>query len=277
MQDDIGNGWKEGPYKYPLEDSLKAAIDKWKDARERSWTKPGVPENIQNIINDLEEHISMDRPFRKEEIFEIVEELAEAVKSASAGLVKSEALKKFGTKMYLFGANDDLFRYAEEHLEVHLAENIVEKLRNGADRLMSLEMKLSVIEKLNLNKTAINFLQLVVRSYIWGFNTECIIFCRSAVETVMRNKVTYEMCEKSLRKRSGYYKLADRIAVAKKEGLISDEICKIARDITQRGNKVLHDDPNLTENVEQTIWDTVRIISIVTRGKDVWVIPDWLK
>lgn len=41
--------------------------------------------------------------------------------------------------------------------------------------------------------------------------------------------------------------------VAQKEGLIEKEIAKIANNIRARGNKVLHDDPNLTKTVFKTI------------------------
>ena len=96
MEDGHKDDWKQRSYKYPLKVSLQAVIDRWKNDRVESWTKLGVPKDIQNIIDDLEEDFDSDRPFTKEEIFEMVEELAEGVKVASKKLAKSEALRKFG-------------------------------------------------------------------------------------------------------------------------------------------------------------------------------------
>jgi len=130
MEDDHKNDWKQGSYKYPLKVSLQAVIDQWKNDRVESWTKPGVPEDIQNIIDDLEENFTSDRSFTKEEIFEMVEELAEGVKVASQKLAKSKALQKFGGQINLFYENTDLFRYVKEHLEAYLANDAVETIED---------------------------------------------------------------------------------------------------------------------------------------------------
>ncbi len=280
MKDDHKNDWKQGSYKYPLKGSLQAVIDQWKDDRVESWTKPGVPEDIQNIIDDLEENFTSDRPFTKEEILEMVEELAEGVKVASQKLAKSKALQKFGGQISHFYENTDLFRYVEEHLEAYLANDAVEEIRDAAIRLMSLEMELSVIENLILNQAVTDFLRLVTRCYTWGFYAECIIVCRSAMEKAIQDKVNYEMCEKQLGRRLGKrqnYSLEDRIVVAKQESILNDEIAKIATDIRQRGNKVIHEDPKLIEKVRETIKGAIRVISVVTSGVDPFAPPDWLK
>lgn len=263
MEDDHKNDWKQRSYKYPLKVSLQAVIDQWKNDRVESWTKPGVPEDIQNIIDDLEEAFDSDRPFTKEEIFEMVEELAEAVKGASQKFVKSEALQKFCGQINCFYENTDLFRCAEEHLEVYLAKDAVEKSRDAAYRLMSLEFELYTTENLNLTKAVVDFLQLVVRCYIWGFDAECTILCRSAIEKAIEVKVSDKMCEKRHLKPT----LDCKIKVAKREGLINDEIYKIANSIKKRGNITVHEgpkDPNVTKLVRQTIKETVRVISVVT-------------
>jgi hypothetical protein len=100
------------------------------------------------------------------------------------------------------------------------------------------------------------------------------------MEMAIKDKVSFEMCEKRFgkrRKNQQDYSLVDRIAVAKQEGLFDDEIAQIATNIRLRGNVVLHNDPNVKEKVTQTILETVRVIKIVTSGKDIWGTPDWLK
>jgi len=73
------------------------------------------------------------------------------------------------------------------------------------------------------------------------------------------------------------YSLEDRIVVAKQESILNDEIAKIATDIRQRGNKVIHEDPKLIEKVRETIKGAIRVISVVTSGVDPFGTPDFLK
>jgi len=261
MERGLRHKWGQGAYRYHLGDSLKIAINKWKNDRQESWAKLGIPRNIKNIIGNLEEEFR-GRRLEKEEIFEIVEKFAEAVMAASKTLAPVEFERDLINYFY---EETDLFRYAEERLEAYLAEDAIEKIEEAARRLTSLDYELYIIGKLHPTQAITDFLQLVMSSYIWGFDTECIILCRSAMENAIKNRVG-----------SGY-RLVDLINVAKQEGILNDEIAKIATSIKDRGNTAVHEDPNSTKDIRKTIKETVRVISVVADEHDPFATPSWLK
>jgi len=273
MEDGHKDDWKQRSYKYPLKVSLQAVIDRWKNDRVESWTKLGVPKDIQNIIDDLEEDFDSDRPFTKEEIFEMIEKLTKALKTVYKHPAKADSLNDFETvDLNLFDNTIELFKYTKESLEACLAESAIDKVAEGAQRML-LFIDLFFIRGINLSQAVIDFLRLVTRCYIWGFDAECIVLCRSAMEKAIKDKL---MCEKRLGKKQ-YYTLKHRIEVAKREGLIDDNIAKIADGIRDRGNTVVHKDPKATKLVSQTIHETIRVISVVTGEHDPFGTPDWLK
>lgn len=279
MDIDIVNDWGEGTYRNSLKNHIKTAIEQWENDRRNSWLRPEVPETIQKAIDDLWEAFG-EPPHEKQELFEMIEELAQAIISTSNNPEKSGALGKFSG--HNFGESVELFKYVEEHLAIYLAKNFINKINKAAYRLVRLEYPLTIMENFKMNKIIADFLTLVTRNYVWGFDAECIILCRSTMEKAIEDKVTNEMCENILRKRLGknqYYTLSDRIKVAQKEGLIDKEIVEIAHDIKEMGNSVLHDGPNLKlkKTVFKTIRDTIRVISIMTAGHDPDTPPEWFQ
>jgi len=272
MADDINNDWKYSSYQHPLKVSLQAAVDQWKADRKQSWKSGGGLENV-----DILEEIFIDEmPIQKELVFQIVEGLAKAIIETSENLTKSQAMKKFSKIIELFYENPNLYIYTAESLEIYLAEKIIEKTNEAGRKLAFLEVELSITENLCVTQATIDFLQLVTRSYIWGFDSECIILCRSAMENTFKDKINYEMCEKVFGKRFGKqqeYALVDRIAVARRENLIDDEIAKLATQVRLRANTVLHKDSKVTEKVRETITETLRVISFLTGKGDPFLRP----
>jgi hypothetical protein len=260
MERNIKHNWGQETYRYPLRYSLERVIDQWKSDRQESWAK-GISEDINDIIDDVE--FSLDkRQFKKEEIFEIIEKCADAAIAASNNFDPLE----FNAYYY---ASPGLIRYTIERLEAYFAENLVEKIEEAAKRLMSLEDDLYHVRKIRLTPAVKDFLLLVRRSYLWGFDTESVILCRSAMEKALENRVTYEICEKYFGPpHGGGYSLQDRIIAAKREGILNDETAEIAEKIRLRGNTALHKDPNATKDIYGTIRDTIRVISVITDGFD---------
>ncbi len=272
MADDINNDWKYCSYQHPLKVSLQAAIDQWKDDRKQSWTSGG---GLENIVDFLEEPFA-DEPIQREHVFQIVEGLAKAIIKTSENLTKSQAMKRFSKIIDIFYENPELYIYTAESLEIYLAEKIIEKTNEAGRNLAFLEVELSIMENLCVTQATIDFLQLVTRSYIWGFDSECIILCRSVMESTFKDKINYEVCEKVLGKRFGKqqdYALVDRIAVARRENLIDDEIVKLATQVRVRANTVLHKDSKVTEKVKETITETLRVISFLTGKGDPFLRP----
>jgi len=260
MERNIRHNWGRGTYRYPLRYSLERVINQWKSDRQESWAK-GISEDIKDIIDDVE-FLLDKRPLKKGEIFEIIEKCADAAIAASNNFDPME----FAADNY---GSPGLIRYTIERLEAYFAENLIEKIEEAAKRLMSLENDLYYVRTIRLTPAVKDFLRLVRRSYLWGFDTECVILCRSAMEKALENRVTYEICEKYFGPpRGGGYSLQDRIIAAKQEGILNDETAEIATNIRLRGNTALHEDPNATKDIYGTITDTIRAISVITDGFD---------
>ena len=261
--------WKKGSYQCTLADSLLKIINQWKLDREESWAVEG---GVENISEEIAERIDSEKLLTKAEVFEIIENMADSVIATSKDLGQCQSRKKkVGDWINIFGLANDMHKYSEEHFEMFLARNMTEKLSSAAVRMMSLDGVMFSLDHLVLSPDVTNFLRLVIRTYIWGFDGECIILCCSAMEKAFANKVTYEMCEKQFGERLGKlqeFSLIGRIKIAKQEGLINERIAKEANEIRLRANAVLRNDPRLVEKVENTIHNTIEVISAITKGYD---------
>lgn len=251
MENNLGNDRNKGHYEYSLIGYLESVLDLWQQDREVYWTEKGAQENLENSRAS----------------FEKVQKFAKALLETSEHPGESASLTKVFDDVDLKDFFDEsmLIAYVKEHLEASLAWDGIAKVEEGAFRLLSLLNVLRSIENLTLSRPVTDFLKLVTRSYIWGFDTECVILCRSAMEMAIHDNVTDEMCESLLGSQRGYYTLIDCIAVAKQECLINGDIAKIADKIRLRGNKTLHGDPTATKDILGTIKDTVLIIGAVTK------------
>jgi len=269
MDDEIMQEWKQGSYQYPLEDCLLKALERWRSDRCASWAN----EIGSNDILDKCEYLSdIIQPFEKQEIFKKIEEFAQIILNSRPGAGDSGPLTELGVEGdYYYGCRD-FIQYTKESVQTYLAEALVNKLGEAASRLVDLaEDETFRIEGLKLTESAKGFLRLVINSYVWDFNAPCIIICRSVIEDVLRSKIDYDTCEKHLGKRLGRqqgFSLADYIDVARHEGFINEKLAKMAHGIRERANKVLHNDPRLTEKTEESISQTVRILCMLETGKD---------
>jgi hypothetical protein len=150
--------------------------------------------------------------------------------------------------------------------------------RKAAERLFSLMSWYWPARRLDLPADVRNHLQRVARMYVHGSDAGCIAFCRSIIEAALKGAIPYDVCEKHLGRLprgSARYAVRDRLHIATKEGLLRKNLANIAQEIVSRANKVLHDDSQLTEKVDQTVAETVRVVCALTTGRDPYTAP-WL-
>ena len=146
-------------------------------------------------------------------------------------------------------------------------QEVVSKHMFIAQARKSLEMcnasipKLWVLARLAKQATvcepARRFLGHVSRCYLWGFDTECVILCRSALDAAFREAITDSDCDS----------LSKRIVAAEKKGLISGVIRRRAFDMKERGNKTVHYDPDTVRDVLGTIEGTLAVIMALSGRK----------
>lgn len=150
-------------------------------------------------------------------------------------------------------------RLVWEKLCVDYAWDLVGKIRGCAERTLKMNM---LILATNPGVPTLSFLRRLSRCYISGFDPECVILCRSVIDTAFKETISDSLCEKYYLKRKpeDTFGLASRIATAKKEGIIDKAISKLAFEVKDRGDKAVHAQPDITKDVLGTIANTIKVI-----------------
>lgn len=105
--------------------------------------------------------------------------------------------------------------------------------------------------------SALRFVQLLRDSYVAGHRAQCVILCRSLLEGALRDK--FESTGIDWRG-----DLADAITLARERSWITADARAKATTARVRGNKALHQDPELTVKILETISDTFDVVRELT-------------
>lgn len=94
-----------------------------------------------------------------------------------------------------------------------------------------------------VSKPTKRYLRRITECYLFGFDEQCIIMCRSALESALMQFIPNDKCEKHMPKEGfAHYSLNDRIEVAEKLGLFPCEFFEIVRYIKNTANDLIHPD-----------------------------------
>lgn len=159
---------------------------------------------------------------------------------------------------------DSPLKLVWERLCIKLAWDGVGSIREGALRTLKLW---GLLVDLQPSGSTLSFLQRVGRCFIWGFDPECIIVCRGAIDTAFRDAVSDDVCMSIYPDRKAGDKefgLANRIVAAYKTKLIDKPTKKLAFEVKNRGDKAVHHDPYATKDVTRTIKDTIIVLKKLT-------------
>jgi len=159
-------------------------------------------------------------------------------------------------------SNDEpLLKYVWERLEANLAHDFArEVLELGATR--TLQLWGLILSEAELPKNTIEFLSRVSRCFIWGFDAECVILCRSAIDTHLRETISDSLCDKYEGPSPKHgYTLVHRIHAAYKARCIDERGKKAAIAVKQRGKTIAHYDSNAVKDVFGTIKNALIVIS----------------
>jgi hypothetical protein len=112
------------------------------------------------------------------------------------------------------------------------------------------------------------FLALVARTFVWGFDAECVIVCRGVIDTMFRDKVPQKLLESRTKPdRFGEYKLAQRIEAAYPT-IITIDVKLAAERVNCRGSKAVHGEPHLTQDVVGTVRDALLVVDELAKHPD---------
>jgi len=146
--------------------------------------------------------------------------------------------------------------YLAERLFVSLGAQAVGMCEKGAKRLLDLAILAIPAE---LSQRTRRFLQRVSRCYVWGFDAECAVFCRSVVEASFQDVVPDEACRSALGD-GARVNLSNRIEAAHRKMLVSDTVRDAAHRVRDAGNSAVHDTPDTSFDAFHIISDTMCIL-----------------
>jgi len=155
----------------------------------------------------------------------------------------------------------DVIKMLEVHrqtLEPHIGTDLASMAHAAEDRIYDLaEMALQE----RPSDKAAAFLKRVARCYLFGFDPECLLMCRSAMDAELLSEVSGDECISVLGQRPSF-NLYDRIEVARQLHRLSFELAQEAHSIRLLGNKAVHGDPDVAKGVDvlEIIGSTLRII-----------------
>lgn len=155
---------------------------------------------------------------------------------------------------------DSLLKLVWERLCIDLAKDFADtRLVVGANRILLLSELL--LDEQPSNAT-VRFLRRISRCFIWGFDAECVILCRGAIDTAFMVAVSDEICDKHGLKKAKYgHTLANRIKAAKLEGIIDERTKKVAFRVNEPATEAAHTNPDNVMDVLQTLRDTRDVLN----------------
>lgn len=148
-------------------------------------------------------------------------------------------------------------RMVWERMCIELASDAIRhKVESGAHRQLLLAQ---LLVEANPPEPTVDYLKHVASCFIWGFDTECVILCRSVIDTALRETIPESLCEsRGPRPRFGYT-LANRLEAALPT-LIEKECYEAGIRVNERGTKAVHYEPGATTDVLGTIQDTLTVV-----------------
>lgn len=234
-----------------------------------SWDSAAFLEKVRDLVRSA----LLIGPLRDEayrrvtvEEFQSVAGSAEAIEDLISR--KMAEVKKEGRTLPIAPLDADLlsnlegpFRYGQEpglklvweRLCIKLAWDAVDRMRMGAVRMLLLS---DVIAEAEPSDITLKYLRLLSTCFVWGFDAECTILCRSVLDTAFREAIPEEGLA-----------LAKRIVIAHDRRLINDELRRAAFTVKERGDKAIHYEPGMSQDVIGTIRDTLRVVAKITQAR----------
>jgi hypothetical protein len=201
--------------------------------------------------------------------FQFLDDLASSLVKGALDLVSPETFANAACSLIQFSRDYDppdgepreprrLRETVVEAMQLALARDGERRLRIGLGRLGDLVML--------MGGTAVSprttcFLQRVSRAYLYGFDAECAVFCRSALDVEFEAEISIDDCVGVLGTRKPLqFTLDDRIAVAVRLGRIAQEAGEKARAVKAVGNRAVHDKPEMRRPVLELLKQTIEVL-----------------
>jgi len=227
----------KGNYKYPAWCQMETALDQYGQDREAWLEREGGqlgPAGAQKL--------------------EACNQAAEALVTGVKDLSGTDAMADLKE---LAEASDfqqgKPFELLNEHFCISLGWEAMDMLSKARSRFLDL---LLLLRERALCDEARAFLQRVARCYLFGFDAECVVMCRSVLDLELGNAVD----------RQAGKSLCEKIKAAYDVGMISDTECKTAHDVRCQGNKAVHEDPGCDDALT-VVRSTVLVLDALKKSR----------
>ncbi len=145
-----------------------------------------------------------------------------------------------------------------------LGDELAGMMATAEKRLLEL---LILARKFPRHVATARFLKRVARCFLFGFDVECIVMCRAAIDRTLQERVSDLDCQRmdrDARQQAGgrpkRYGMKARINAGIKVGKISPDVAEKAIAISKAGDDAVHNWPECHVNLIGAIGDTIEIL-----------------
>lgn len=250
-----------------LNADLHDALETFMQDRNAAVEAEGLSQQPTHVGNHLRElvhrHSNAEIPIPAEvdielqptQVFELLDEFARCVVLAAEGLAAEGVQERVGQFHWRLALKD---HDQVQKIQIELARRLLPDLDVGARRCAELaERVLHASPPASVKK----YLRRLSRCYIAGFDAEAIMICRAVLENTVSETCARHSVHEDLTMRQ-------KLRMARSRRWISASDEEDALTVWMRGNKAIHDDPDVVRDVLGTITLTLRVANALLGSPD---------
>lgn len=193
---------------------------------------------------------------QRDEVYQVADSLIKAILDGSTDIISNVSVQdaKRAWRDLVKAPDDHVLRVAWELLDEKLGTRTIIAQKMAEERFFHL---LAWCSDGNVSPLTKHYLHRAAECYLYGFDEQCVIMCRSSLEAAFSNAVPDKTCEDSPRLKQKYkgrnqhdFTLKDRIEVAKDTNTCTQNVYDYANWIRNTANDVVHKGRNAIKEEE---------------------------
>ena len=246
----------KGFYEWPVWVQMETAINNYTQDR-----KEYVEAKIKELGPDAE------RQWQR--LQEMSDTLVKGV-GELADIDITECLRELLSPSAFEGRLEGVVELLVEHVDVTLSWEAMVMLHSGRERFVGLSLHLRPLDPSYRSRA---FLKRVSRCYLFGFDAECVVMCRSVLESEFEAVIANNVCVGLLgmpdyKERDGQplFQLYERITVAERTGRIDKVTADLAHRVRYAGRDAVHRWPKAKRDALDVVADTIRVLDALAQA-----------
>lgn len=207
--------------------------------------------------------------YQAQAILDGATDLMSPISTERAGKLYKQMLSTLMDHSSKSDKDKDIAWVLQETIDDNLGTFTIEAQATAENRINHL---LAFVQNYGVSIYTKKYLHRITQCYLFGFDEQCIIMCRSALESALIQSVPDNMCKKHKPKKDDKYYLGNRIEVAKELDLFNKDFFEHITYINETAKDLIHPDRcnsvHLNDDIVRDIlMKTVACISIL-EGED---------